>query len=426
MTYNLLPKSTRRKYGIIYSELVHDNITIFKNSSEKWGVIIEREKPFFFSRHKILIPAIYNSIGFIKSLELIMADMYEDNKWDSSKNITSFFKLDGALKWQSQKGTTVHIDAHGNIIMIKAAKYGLLDKDFAEIVSPAYDSLMGLNNKYFIAKKDEQFGIIDRSNNIVLEFNYTQIFWVVQNLKLVVQDNKDIYFVFDLGKRELQKLPFVKLLYPSSNTYSAPSAESNNQYKSIIGGEQVTYSEYEMTDYKGKWGIIWADGRIKIPNDYDYIDFLRNPFYYKVCKGDIEINPDAEGYQLIAGKAKWGIIDANNKIIVPIEYDWIDEVEDAIWVVYKGGAVFYNDDYQEDYWMIKGAKLGVYNKDKLIVPIMYDTIQKNWFRVKDYIFVQDENKQAKNASTDFDVYTFNGEKIEKNKPSPKDHIYYGN
>lgn len=63
-----------------------------------------------------------------------------------------------------------------------------------------------------------------------------------------------------------------------------------------------------------------------------------------------------------------GIIDANNKVILPIEYDWIDEDSATSWIVYRGGKVFYNDDYQENYWMIKGARVHVYHLDQLIYP----------------------------------------------------------
>ena len=89
-------------------------------------------------------------------------------------------------------------------------------------------------------------------------------------------------------------------------------------------------------------------------------------------------------------------------------------------MVYKGGQVYYNDDYQEDYWTIKGGKLGVYNGQQLITPVEYASIDKNWFRVKDYIFVRKEDQPE-----EYDVYTFDGQKLETNKPNPRNHMYYG-
>ena len=183
-----------------------------------------------------------------------------------------------------------------------------------------------------------------------------------------------------------------------------------------------------MIRYQGKWGIIDGAGEVIIPNNYCFVDFLRNPKYFKVGIGKIEViddEDDDENYLTSIKNVKWGIVDFNNEIIVPIEYDWIDEVESTIWVVYKGGTVFYNDDYQEDYWTIKNAKLGVYNLQKLITPIEYDTIKTNWFRIKDYIFVQNGKNYFDDNSTEYDVFTLEGKKIEANKPKPKDYTYYG-
>jgi hypothetical protein len=61
---------------------------------------------------------------------------------------------------------------------------------------------------------------------------------------------------------------------------------------------------------------------------------------------------------------------------------------------------------------------------KLITPIEYDVIKKNWFRIKDYIFVQNGKNYFDDNSTEYDVFTLDGKKIEANKPKPKDYTYY--
>jgi len=59
--------------------------------------------------------------------------------------------------------------------------------------------------------------------------------------------------------------------------------------------------------------------------------------------------------------------------------------------------------------------------EKLITPVQYDTIDLSWFRVKDYIFVQNGAEYFNGRSKDYDVYTFQGERIVRNKPNPKNH-----
>jgi hypothetical protein len=259
-------------------------------------------------------------------------------------------------------------------------------------------------------------------NNIILDFSYDEIFNISKNQKIIVKNKHSQYYSFSINNCLLESLPFGKILYPSSNTYAAPSVESFKLFKSVVNCvENDEFEEHEISKYKGKWGIIEVDGEVKIPCDYDYIDFLRNPNFFKVCKGNLQFKDEEDNNRLILENAKWGVIDSNNNEIVPAEYDWIDEVESVIWVVYKGGQVFYNDNCQEDYWTIKRGKLGVYNLGKLIIPIEYDTISLSWYRVKDYIFVQNGTECFDSNSKNYDVYTFEGEKIERDKPDPQNH-----
>jgi len=410
----------------MYSELVSENITIFKNNSGKWGALLAVKKTFFSSGYQSLVPARYDSVGFSKSTGFIEAVLYENEKWNEDRNIFYYFDTSGKLVWQAPQGMTVFIDQLGNILSRVKKKYGLLDQDFTTLIEPVYEKLIPINKHYFIASKAQQYGIVDRQNQVALDFLYTCIFETSADQKLMVQNATGQYFAFDLATKRLSLLPFNKILRASSNTYGAPAEESRSLFKSITDCIEQEPDDYEMCRYKGKWGIARADGTSLIPNEYDYIDFLSHPGFFKVCKGDLQFREgdDDDEYHLFAQNAKWGVIDTRNNVVVPIVYDWVDEAGDGVWIVYEGGEVYYNDDYQEDYWAIRGAKLGVYNHNRFIVPVAYDAIMRNWFRVKDYVFVQNGYERFNEEAPDYDVYTFEGLKIERNKPNPKKHRYY--
>ncbi len=428
--YNLLPGHIKRKFEIVYSELIYDNITMFKNKHEKWGVIINRLKFGLVSSYEYLVEPIYNGVSFNKILNLIAAHLYENNVFHQDKNIVFYFDLNGVIVWQSKKGESIlRIDEYGNIFLKRDNKIGLLNQTFSQIIAPKYELLDAIKSNLLKAFLNEKYGIINFSDETILDFSFDEIFDTIKDNKVIVRKD-ETYFTFNIETYVLTKLPYAKILRASSNTYKAPSQESFNYYKSISNIiENQDYDDYnfEIFKYKGNWGIIDAAGEIIIPNDYTYIDFLRNPKYFKVGLGEIEIFEfeDENEYNRTAIKnIKWGIVDINNQVIVPIEYDWIDEVESTVWVVYKGGTVYYNDDYQEDYWTIKNGKLGVYNFNKLITPIEYDVIKKNWFRIKEYIFVQNGKEYFDDNSKDYDVYTLEGNQIKFNKPKPRDYTYY--
>jgi hypothetical protein len=363
--YNLLPGHIKRKFEIVYSELIYDNITMFKNKHEKWGVIINRLKLGLISSYEYLVEPIYNGVGFDKTLNLIAAHLYENNVFHQDKNIVFYFDIKGEIVWQSIKGESIlRIDEYGNIFLKRDNKIGLLSKTFSQIIAPKYERLDTIKSNLLKAFLNGKYGIITFSDETILDFSFDEIFDTIKDNKVIVR-KAETYATFNIETYVHTKLPYAKILIASSNTYNAPSQESLKYYKSISNIiENQDYDDYnfEIFKYKGNWGIIDAAGEIIIPNDYTYIDFLRNPNYFKVGLGEIEIFEfeDENEYNRTAIKnVKWGIVDINNQVIVPIEYDWIDEVESTVWVVYKGGTVYYNDDYQEDYWTIKNGKLGV-------------------------------------------------------------------
>lgn len=426
--YNLLPGYIKRKFEIVYSELLVDNITLFKNKDEKWGVIIYRLKFGLIPTYSYLVEPIYNSVGFNKTLKLITAYQYENNVFNEDKNIVFYFDLDGTIVWQSKKGESIlRIDEYGNIFLKWDNKIGILNQSFTQIIAPKYERLDTINSTLLKAFVNGKYGIINFPDETMLDFRFHEIFNTIKDNKVIVR-NDETYSTFNIETYALTQLPFSKILGASSNTYKAPSPESFKFFKCISNLKEYSdFDEYafEILKYKGNWGIINAAGEIIIPNEYAYVDFLRNPNYFKVGLGDIEIFEFEDEYNRTAIKnIKWGIVDINNQVIVPIEYDWIDEVEATVWVVYKGGTVYYNDDYQEDYWTIKNGKLGVYNYKKLITPIEYDVIKKNWFRIKEYIFVQKGKEYFDDNSNEYDVYSLDGNQISFNKPKPRDYTYY--
>lgn len=426
--YNQLPEITKQAFRISYSELVTDEITIFMNKSGKWGALGMVKRFGLFWSYGCLVRPVYDSVGFIKSLNLIEAVSYENGKYNRDKNTFRYYNLTGKLVWQSKKGDRTSIDNFGHVFLDQKGQIGLLDSNFTQLIAPKYKQLESLSANHLKASLNRKYGIINREGAQILDFEFTAIFNVVENNQVTIKKDQT-YFVFNLENSSLSELPFSKLLNASSNTYGAPLPESYKYFKSIIDLEEDEdsyyddYDGYEMIHYKGKWGIIDGSGKVIIPNDYCYVDFLRNPNYFKVGIGEIEVfdyedkNKDS---RTAIRNVKWGIIDIHNNLVVPIEYDWIDEVESTMYVVYKGGTVFYNDDYQEDYWTIENGKLGVYNQASLIIPVEYDSIAKNWFRVKDFIFVRKEP-----ANSEYDVFTFDGKKIESNKPNPRHHMANG-
>jgi WG containing repeat len=422
--YNLLPSSVKALHQIIYSELINDDITIVKTSAEKWGAMIKTKRWGLFSTYTFVVKPNYNSVGYNAALRLIEAVVYENNTWNLETNASSFFDVKGKCVWEARKGTSVRLDKFGRIWVKENGKMGLFNHNFQFVIPSVHEGMWSITAEYFVAFNNGQYRVYDASNIVLISFEAKRLFNEVHKGKFIVEKAEGGFALVDVPSRKLTDIPFSHLLRATSNTYAAPTSESLNFFKSIVNSTEDDDEYHDICKYKGKWGIAAADGSVVIPNQYDYIDFLRNPKYFKVAIGEIlsgEFEDALGENRRTISNLKWGIIDNKNNIIVPIEYDWIKEVESTLWAVYQGGQVYYNDEYQEDYWTIEGGKLGVYNMQKLVVPIAYDTIMLTWFRVKNYIFVQNNTRYFNGDEAPYDVYTFSGQRIEVNKPDPRDH-----
>lgn len=425
--YNQLPERIRNRFRIVYSESVSDGIDIVKNDSGKWGVLKRSLKFGFFPSYDYLVEPEYDSVGFHELSGLILADSYPDGKWNQQENRYRFFSLDGKQLWESPKGTSVTLDKFGNRIICSEQQYGLLDQDFQPLIQPIYGNLRAIGREYFIAEQNGRYGVTDAAGLVILDFSYTEVVNETSATTIIVKNEAGGYFSFDLKQKKLDALPFDKILKPTSNSRGKRSG-GRPVVKTIVGySERKSYSaDLEMAAHSGKWGIAEANGKVLIPNEYDYIDCLRSSDFFKVCRGDLnfsELADEPKNLRVVAGAAKWGIVNAQNQVVVPLEYDWIEDVEENIWVVYQGGEVYYNDDFQEDAWTIKGGKLGVYHLEKLIVPVAYDAIHTSWYRVKDYIFVQKGGEVFDLHSKYYEVFSFDGQQISANLPDPRNHFH---
>lgn len=421
--YNILPQQIKNKFNISYSQRLENGFTIVKTKNEKWAVLDKN--------NGLLIRPIYESIGFSSSKKWFVCTNF--NGKNSNRWSYFMYDLNGQLLCQNSDFSSIQVDDFGNVICCirnridnkSNIQYGLLDDNLVVNFAPKYNIITSLSATKFKVRQNYKWGIIDQNDHIILNINYQHIHGNF-NYKTVFVENDNETFQVDIDGNIVKKLPYTHFFYPKSNTYGAPNKNDRlTKLKTFIGkkGENADYDE--MDEYIGKWGVIDLSGEVIVEAKYDFVDFFQSPNYFKIIVGKIDYNwedEEADEYEMNGGKC--GVIGLNQQVIIPPKYNWIEEISDNLFAVNLGGQVYYDDEYQCNYWDVKGGKWGVINhQSKLIIPVEYDAIMLSWFRVKDYIFVQ-------NGATYFDeklnytVYDFDGNKITKHKPKPKNHRYY--
>lgn len=131
----------------------------------------------------------------------------------------------------------------------------------------------------------------------------------------------------------------------------------------ILNIELIAQESYYPISKKGKWGIIDSVGNVILEPKHDYL----SPFNNNVA--------------IIKKKNKYGLLNTNNEIITPTDYEEIIPIKSN----YKGGHLY----------LVKKEKQGIIsNTGTEITPLKYTEVKTN----KDYYFGENENKEIEVGS----------------------------
>jgi hypothetical protein len=151
------------------------------------------------------------------------------------------------------------------------------------------------NKRGFLNVKNGEI-IIDVDSN-----NYSNAWVFSEGLAAVVQNGK---IGFINAKNEIV-IPFQYCYFDKYNAYDFGYLFHND---CCI-----------MTNEKGKFGLINKKG-----------EWILNPIYDKI------LSLNENGYRIVVNEEKYGIIDSNNQVVYPTEYDYIDIVSDGFILTKEG------------------------------------------------------------------------------------------
>lgn len=267
----------------------------------------------------------------------------------------------------------------GDFVFVKLdKKWGLLNtKTLTEITNFVYD-YMEYETSYTIYNPDNP---VEERNVYLLKINnggnnavggkwgvfyingmeYKEVLSVaydkveVSNVYLVRKDNL-------WGSFDLEGNPILPIKY----SYIEYNARKDQYLVSVDGGNKVQNSGwYDDRHYAGgKWGIVNRMDEAVVPLQYDYI----RP---KPVRANSE-HAEVDKYIKVGNQNKFGIIDDSGKIVLQLKYD---DIDDNIFSFNDFMDILpYHD--QNGLFLVKlNGKWGLVNiEDKLIVPCSYDKI----------------------------------------------------
>jgi hypothetical protein len=225
-----------------------------------------------------------------------------------------------------------------NYIVKRNSKIGLTDKDGKIVIPIIYDKLekyLPIKEGLYKVEKDNKVGIINSNNQIIIPIEFKKI---TEDLNLIlVETENDKYGLYNLeGEKVLE--PFYDLIVASDAGFiTSPKsilALKDNKYSLVDNGLNIHFRNdiidfYYLLDnnlLKSSPKLFARNSYLALKNSTNKVGVyneLENkliiPFKYDNINQIFQYSLD-EAYFLVQFDGLFGIIDSNNKIIIPIQY----------------------------------------------------------------------------------------------------------
>ena len=440
---NMIDTNTNANINVIVNEIVsgleYDSVYSFSDGLAK--VVKDNKEGFINKNGELVIPLIYDTAGdFYNGLSVVrVGENWDESKWgliDTTGQTVVPIKYDDILTypWDNYSeglirvcldGKWGFIDAAGNEVIPctfdyvedffdglaafcigdrfydSESKWGFIDITGNEIIPCQYGlyqlpsndgsgSRVGFQEGLAAVELDGKWGYIDKTGNIIVPFIYDYTNWFSEDFAVVCRGNKWGYidktgaevielkydYVYDFCEgmaavckvygnsvkygfvdktgREVVPLKYDELQY--SFSHSGPGLSNITGCGFTDGLAAVSIGGYEGGGYIGKWGFVNKNGEEVIPLIYDYVD--------EISEGMIAVNIGANfvesfDWGLYAEGGKWGYIDTTGKEITLFVYDEAYE--------FDGDFAFVSTGVYPD------SKYGYIDKTgKEVVPLEYD------------------------------------------------------
>lgn len=310
-----------------------------------------------FSPNGLALAKIDNQYGYINRLgNFVIAPQYQyatnftaggraaieqNNKW-------GIINQSGELILSPQFDTIGKLNDNGLTIVRVDANFGLIDETGKIIAEPKYeDILLSETGQLAWIGKQGVYQKINKMGEVVFQQNIPQItqyhtdsdllvaqrdaiFFLYDGKGNLLSDKYDFYHILDNGLILIMEKGRVGFLNTDAKLVIAPQfTEADNFYEGLC-----------CTKKAEQWGAIDKRGRVIIPYLYDSIGNCHNGMlsFYKDGKagflyadGTVAIDAQytevsdfyGDGYAIVMRDNKYGVINRQGELIVPLEYDLI-------------------------------------------------------------------------------------------------------
>ncbi|MCY1518318.1 KWG Leptospira [compost metagenome] len=377
------------KIPILYDDVFYVEKELIRVSKDKKFGVLD-------TLNNIILPTKFDDISFDN--DLIIARIKETNYLYDFKGkqignlqfleISDFTNNKAIVTFQNN--STSIIDNQGNVVLKPILNYsferilnddlfiikdkrnlkeGVINSKAEFIIKCKYDEIKQVKS-FFIAKSNNKKGFVSLTDSLVKPFVYDEIYFNYFDDAVAFGDNnlRDNYIV--------KKDNLFGVVNPNLEKEIIPI-----RYKNI---RTLFDSYYIVQNDENKNGLFFKNGEKVLEEDYKFYNVFENSIFASKKNQQFLINLEAQrfkeievfvdefvkfkdeqefpknGNQIFKSKGKFGVINNKNNMIIPDEYELIENIYLSKQFIVK-----------------KNNKFGIVNSEnKIIVEIEYDDFKK--------------------------------------------------
>lgn len=179
--------------------------------------------------------------------------------------------------------------------------------------------------KVFYDESKEKYGIMDKNGQIVIPAEYNELYQNDDFYYNEIQDSITVGYYLDLKNKKLEKLPANVKFFKKLNDEYAVFTDKND-YKGVLKNrkDEVIPYEYNNIDLAGNTFVLERSKRGRIFYEFRKLDGSKIEIPERIS--DVSFYKNNPNIVVISRDEKYGLIDKNGKLSIPLSDSPIDMV----------------------------------------------------------------------------------------------------
>jgi hypothetical protein len=255
------------------------------------------------------------------------------------------------------------------IVVTKGKKYGLISARGIELVAPQYDFMLDMKDGTYRTELKGLYGYLDKTGKEIVPAKFKKADkWQDGYVHVVKFSTEQGYY--NVSGAESVPLTFIDtilgirediMLFKNKGIYGFYNIAKTKLCKKPYQEAYFYHNGLAPVKDKNKWGFINADDDVAIPLQYDAV---RN---YEEGMAAVNKGATVNSFGMMQG-GKWGFANAAGKEMIALKYDDAGDFSEGLAPVNIGGK-------PDAIGLITGGKWGFVDKTgKEVIPLIYSSM----------------------------------------------------